>query len=61
MGETTGIDWKASSEAWRAAYLRWQAWAAELLARAGAQPEGGLLGDDPAREAIARMVQGVRG
>jgi hypothetical protein len=39
----------------------WQHWADALLSRLGRQPEGGKLGDEPAREAIGAEVERLRG
>ena len=42
---------------WRQAFGEWQHWAQALLGSLGLQPEGGLLGDGPAREAIAECIE----
>lgn len=52
---------REQSESWRRAELAWQAWADSLLSRLGRQPEGGKLGDGPARAAIGAEVERLRG
>lgn len=43
---------RTTSESWRKAHAAWQAWAAATLTRIGAQLDGGLWGDEPARKII---------
>lgn len=50
-------DLRAQSESWRRGHGAWQTWAEEMLRARGMQPEGGLLGDGPARDALRARLE----
>lgn len=52
---------REQSNSWMRAEVAWQHWADGLLRRLGRQPEGGALGDGPARDAIGAEVERLRG
>lgn len=58
MSEADPIDWRAQSEWWREACLRWQRWAGGELSALGVQPEGGAWGDQEARARLSAELRG---
>jgi len=53
----TAAEWRHIADQHRRAWIAWQEWARRLCHEIGAHPEGGELGDGPAREAIAKRVR----
>ena len=49
--------WKAISESWRAAELRWQDWSDALLVEFRLQPPHSLLGDESARLVLGHLAR----
>lgn len=56
----TPAELREQSESWRRAELRWQAWAARVLAENGKATKGAACGDEAAREKIEALTRRVR-